>query len=171
MSERPSDQVLTCREVAALSPPWTDRTPVALGDGRLAGYLLVEREGTPFRCFALHGIGKPEAWLRAQAFLWRDKIAIGFAERVYLVPVGSGSAHLVTLESYFSAFVGDDDFLLAVSGEDITRLDPQGGIVWRSVPLGIDGVITGEATDDPPDVWTAFRLSLADGKPIDRKSS
>jgi hypothetical protein len=172
MSDRADDHMLVCHEIGSLAPPWTSLATIALGDGAIHHHLLVERDGTPFRCFELRKIAQAEAWLTAQAVLWQGSIAIGFAERVYLVPLAGGAARLITLGSYFSRLLSGDDWLIATSGCGIARLGPEGAVLWRSAPLAIDGVIVhsvadgiiaGEATDDPPDRWTPFRLALADG--------
>ncbi len=172
MSDRGGDQILTCHEVASLVAPWEELTPIALGNGAIHHHLLVERDGTPFRRFELRKEAHAEAWFRAQAVLWQGLIAIGFAERVYLVTIAGKTTQPITLGSYFSAFMSGDDWLLAASGCDIVRLGADGAIRWHSPPLAIDGVIihtvtdgtiSGEAAYDPPDGWTSFRLALADG--------
>jgi hypothetical protein len=163
---------VTFQEATAINPPWTLVPAVALGEGGFHQYLLVERDGRPALRLELRGSHRAERWFRAEATSWNGHIAVGFAQRVYVVHPSGSAACCVELDACFDAFRPEGDRLLVVSGQDITCLDERGAILWRSEPLGIDGVviqsvdnglISGDGEWDPPGGWRPFVISLADG--------
>jgi hypothetical protein len=166
--------IITLRPTSALTPPWTNMSPVSLGDGQTREYLLVEEDGVPRLRFDLCRAGS-EAWFRTEAIWWRDRIVVGFGERVFIVDLMSLETHCIKLREYFNGLYPGDEWLLVVSGTDITRLDSTGHVVWRSGCLGIDGivvhkvsdvVISGEGEWNPPGGWIPFMISFADGSAV-----
>jgi len=126
----------------------------------------------PYRRFELHGVSRSEAWVRSDAITWKGLLAIGFAQRAYVMPVAGGTPRQIDFESYFSRFYAGESWLLVVSGGDVLRLDESGDVVWRSEEFGIDGIIIervangrieGQYAYDPPDGWGPFALALDDG--------
>jgi len=163
---------LVARESPTLEPPWLDVPNIVLGDRALRAHLLVERGGVPYRRFELHGVSRSEAWVRSDAITWKGLLAIGFAQRAYVMPVAGGTPRQIDFESYFSRFYAGESWLLVVSGGDVLRLDESGDVVWRSEEFGIDGIIIervangrieGQYAYDPPDGWGPFALALDDG--------
>ena len=162
-------------ERAAIDPPWTSIAGVALGEGSLHRYLLAETDGIPRLRLELRHTHRDESWFRTQAIGWNGIFAIGFAERVYGVSPSGTETWRVDLPSYFAELRAQGDRLLAASAQEITCLDRRGTILWRSEPLGIDGVVIGAVDDsvisgdgewDPPGGWRPFAISLADGRRV-----
>jgi hypothetical protein len=80
----------------------------------------------------------------------------------------------IGLGMYFIEIREAPDYLLAVSGSGVARIDGDGGLRWHTRHLGIDGVvidriedgvIVGQGEWDPPGGWRPFRISLATGAP------
>jgi hypothetical protein len=163
---------ITFSEAAAPVSAWMSLVPIRLGAGELERHLLVERDGVPAWRFELRKSHRAETWFHSEAIYWNEQIVVGFAERVCCVRlVGTGIA-CIELNEYFSGFYPGGDWLLVVSGADITRLDAHGNTVWRSERLALDGVviravrndiITGDGEWDPPGGWRPFAISLTDG--------
>lgn len=106
------------------------------------------------------------------AIAWHSWFAFGFGGRVVLWREADGRTVEVDLGSYFIDFYPADNYLLAVSGQGIIRLDGAGGVVWRNDELGLDGVlifdiegdvIDGQGQWDPPDGWRDVLVSLETG--------
>jgi len=163
---------IVLREVTTLDPSLTSIAAVALGEGAIHSHLLVEKDGIESQHFELRRSHRAECWFRTDAIFWNDQIVIGFAERVYFVHRSGTVTRCIELQEYFSEFRLGDDWLLVVTGRDITRLDDHGNIVWRSECLGLDGVaihaicddvISGEGQWDPPGDWQPFVVILSNG--------
>jgi hypothetical protein len=167
---------ITFQFAVAIRSPWTEVPSLSLGSGEIETYLLVSDSQRALRCVRLcREHNRDEAWFRSEAVAWRGRIAVGFGQRAYLVSPDEPSPRCVRLQRYFGDFHSGDDWLLIASGMDITRIDPSGNVVWRSEPVGIDGVIIervsdgviyGEGEWDPPGGWRKFGISLADGRAL-----
>jgi ureidoacrylate peracid hydrolase len=172
--ERRIDQQISIRPT--IEAPWTALPPVRLGSapaGQVTpdAFVLVKENGKPCRRFDIY-LGPSHFALAAIA--WNDWFVFGFDDRVTLVSQTTGQQHDLCLENYFVGFHAEADYLLALSGIGIARLDESGAVIWKNDDLGLDGVIvdhithgmiTGQGEWDPPGGWRPFRLSLADGKP------
>lgn len=107
------------------------------------------------------------------AIVWGHKLFIGYEESVYVVDLVCRSAMVIPVDRYFAAFYPDRNHLLIASASEVFRVTPNGEVLWRTLNLGIDGVVVtsvedsiirGEGEWDPPGGWRAFRLWLDSGK-------
>jgi hypothetical protein len=159
-----------------ISHPWTNVPVTALGAvpagrGTPDRYVLVANSGTPLRRFDVYG-SSDESHYRESVLLFGDVIAIGFGERVYTARIGKGEPRILRLRSYFSEFYRASDAVYVASGEDVTRIDLSGNVVWTSPAVAVDGVtiesvgpdvISGAGEHDPPGDWRPFRIRTTDG--------
>ncbi len=170
----------TVRFQPAIDPPWTNVPALALGavpSGRGTPnlYALVSRASAPEYRLDLYADGAEQHYFRHQALFVESVLALGFGEAVYIVPWPPGDPRTVRLRSYFISLHRTIDSVYVASGEDVTRLDLGGNVLWTSPQLAIDGVrielitdehVTGEGEWDPPGGWRPFRLRASDGKPL-----
>lgn len=166
----------TARIEDAVSPPWTNvpATPlgaVPAGRGTPDKYVLVANAGTAIRRFDVY-LSSDEHNFRESVLLFDEAIAIGCGEHTFIARIVGGEPRTVRLRSYFSEFHRATDAVYVVSGEDVTRLDLSGAVVWTSPPIGVDGVIvesigpdfiSGVGEYDPPGDWRPFRIRVNDG--------
>jgi len=160
-----------------IEAPWTEVASMPLGDVPVS-------LGTP-DLFAL--VSSPESpWLRLdlyrgnreyncfqEAAIWNGFVVVGFAERLHLIDLQSSSHFEFKLGSYFGSLWPGETFLLAASAEHIFCIGSEGSLLWRSPPLGVDGVlihdvlnqvVRGDGEWDPPGGWQPFCISLEHGK-------
>jgi hypothetical protein len=99
-------------------------------------------------------------------------VVIGFGSHVHAISLVDRSVVTVELESYFGHLYPALDFVLLASGERLFRMEPDRSVSWKSVHLGIDGVVVrdvgtdtirGDGEWDPPGGWKPFEISVADG--------
>jgi hypothetical protein len=112
---------------------------------------------------------------KAQAIFWQGWFAFGFGSRALLLREQGGAPLGVGLGCYFEEFITGEDYLLAISGQGIVRLDAAGAVVWRNDALAVDGVIVFDVEDgaidgqgewDPPGGWRDFLVSLETGETL-----
>lgn len=165
--------------VRAIDGAWTALPAIRLGHprGEPEAYVLVTRNGRPAMRLDLSTPSGEHGAFR-EAARWRGWIVVGQGEGVWFVPVDGGEPLHHRLTMYFSSFHAGPDYLLAASGENVTRFGPSGEVVWRSPPLAVDGVnlfevdadrdrIEGDAEHDPPGGWRPFAIRLSDGQAIE----
>jgi hypothetical protein len=170
----------TVRFRPAIDPPWLDVPALPLG-AAAAGrgtpdlYALVSRASAPEYRLDLYADGTEQSYVCHQALFVERLLVLGFGEAVFVVPWPPGEPRTVRLRSYFVSLHRAADAVYVASGEDVTRLDLDGKVLWTSPQLGIDGVrielinddvITGEAEHDPAGDWRPFRLRASDGRPF-----
>jgi hypothetical protein len=106
---------------------------------------------------------------------WRENIVVGYGEAVHVISLATRRVVTHLLDSYFGHLYALGDALLVTDARYALRLDADGGIVWRSPCVGIDGVtidrmedgvVFGEGEYDPPGGWRSFCLSLESGELI-----
>jgi len=133
-------------------------------------HLIIETERTPVLRIDLYTDLECCAFQDAQ--IWRDLILIGYGESLHLVNPKSKTSKTIILEGYFGHIYLFDNFALIASALDLQKISPDGEVVWKSSPLGIDGVIVegiqndfivGQGEWDPPGGWKPFRLNLNSG--------
>lgn len=138
-------------------------------------YALIARASAPELRVDLYADRGQQRYVYQQGLFFDDMVAIGFGDEVHLVPLSEGAPRTLRLNSYFVSLHRQAESVYVVSGEDVTRLDLAGDVVWTSPQLAIDGIrleliddesISGEAEHDPPGDWRPFRIRVSDGKPI-----
>ncbi|HET7232169.1 MAG TPA: hypothetical protein VFJ16_19335 [Longimicrobium sp.] len=161
-------------------PGWAAVQTVSIGRAPAGGgtpelYLLVERDDGERIRVDLWTDRSAELYHRTEAVAWAGWVVIGLGYAVYLLDPGSRDVRTIRLPLYFDRFVEGDDWLLAVSGAGITRLNRRGEVDWENAGVAVDGVtiedvrdgvITGDAEWDPPGGWRPFRVDLATGRSL-----
>lgn len=99
-------------------------------------------------------------------------VIVGFGDDIVVVPYADEPPRMRSLHAYFMRFYEGDGFVLAVSGQDVTRIDGDGTIAWQSDLVALDGVVIeriehgvihGQAEWDPPGGWRPFSISTETG--------
>lgn len=113
-----------------------------------------------------------EAHAFSDATVWGEWLAVGWAERLYLVALDGAVVIEHRLGSYFGYLYPTPGVLFVASAERVYRFSPEGTLAWRSEPVGLDGVIVhdigsntleGSGEWDPPGGWRSFRLCATTG--------
>ena len=170
----------TVRFRPAIDPPWTGVPALPLGAvppsrGAPDLYALVSRASAPEYRLDLYAARGEQAYVYQHALFVESVLLIGFGEAVFVVPWPPGEPRTVRLRSYFVSLHRAADAVYVASGEDVTRLDLGGNVLWTSPQLAVDGVrielitdehVSGEAEHDPPGDWRPFRLRASDGRPL-----
>jgi hypothetical protein len=161
-----------------IDPPWTAMEPIRVGVvpagcGTPDEYVTVELDGRPLaRVDAYCGDFSPFT----QVVTWGRFVVLGCGRRVHLVDPAARRVLDVECDGYFGHLYPLDEHLLVATASELICLDTHGDTRWRRDDLGIDGVIvdavtagvvTGQGEWDPPGGWRPFRLSLADGRPLE----
>lgn len=158
---------------------WTNMEPIRVGPvptgrGTPGVYLTIERDGEPFArvdAWPLHGGPFVEC------LVWREYVALGWGRSLHLIDPVARDARSIDFEIYFRHLYPLAEKLLVASESDLTCLDVQRDLVWRSGRLGIDGVVVDRVVDDlvigkgewdPPGDWQPFRLSSRTGQAAER---
>lgn len=145
--------------------------PAAIGTP--ACYVTVADDDKPVLRVDVHAYG-PDCFAFRDAIVWRGNVIVGFGSHIHAISVADCSATTIALESYFGHFYPTRDYLLLASGERLFRMEPDRSILWKSEPLGIDGVVVhepgptvirGEGEWDPPGGWRPFAVFADDGRP------
>lgn len=171
-------QMPVARFASTLSAEWLRLAPVRLGRvptglGTPPCYVTVESDGAVplFRC-DLYTSGEPECFAFQDVRVWKSWVLIGFGEAFHLVGLDGKRTISVALGCYFGHAYLSDECLLVASRDRLCRFDADGSMRWRSVELGLDGVVVdrvaggaveGQGEWDPPGGWKPFRVSLALG--------
>jgi hypothetical protein len=162
-----------------VSEPWLDVQSLALGavppgKGTPDLYALVYRASAPELRIDLYADRSTQLYVYQQGLFFEEILAIGLGHEVYLVSFAEGPPRTLHLNSYFVSLHRASDAVYVVSGEDITRLNLDGDVVWTSPQLAVDGIrvelisedtLSGEAEHDPPGDWRPFRIRTDDGRP------
>lgn len=144
-------------------------------------YVLVRKEGRPFRRFEIH-LADEELDLSVGSLWWNGWFVIAFGSRVVLVPEAEAETRELSLGEadadalgYFIDFRHSPHWLLVIFGRGLARIDRNGALRWKNNGLGLDGieveaisetVIQGRGEWDPPDGWKPFEVSLESGRLI-----
>jgi hypothetical protein len=147
------------------------RVPAAVGTPDC--YVTVAEGDKPVLRVDVYAYG-PDCFAFQDAVVWRDNLIIGFGSHVHAISLVDRSAITIALESSFGHLYPTRDYLLLASGDRLFRMEPDRSILWKSEPLGIDGVVVhepgptvvrGEGEWDPPGGWRPFAVFAADGRP------
>ena len=163
---------------STLDPDWLCLEPVRVGRVPLSSstpdrFVTVTDDGQPLVRIDIYSYG-PDCFAFEEVIVWRALAVIGFGSHVHAVSLDDRSVATVGLGSYFGRLYPHCDFVLLASGEHLFRLQPDRSVLWKSPPLGIDGVVVhevgpvdilGEGEWDPPGGWRSFAVSITDGKP------
>jgi hypothetical protein len=164
---------------STVAAPWLDVPSLTLGavprsEGTPDLFALVFQASAPELRIDLYADGSTQLYVYQQGLFFGDLLAIGFGHEVHLVSFSGEASRTMRLNSYFVSMHRASDAVYVVSGEDITRLDLDGIVVWTSPQLAVDGirvelieedVLSGEAEHDPPGDWRPFRIRTNDGQP------
>lgn len=164
--------------INSLDSDWLHLNPVRVGRVPLSlptpdRFVIVTDDGQPVLRIDVYSYGA-DCFAFEEAIVWRTFVLIGFGSHVHAVSIDDRSVATIELGSYFGHIYLHRDFLLLASGERLFRLQPDRSVLWKSPPLGIDGVVVrevgpvdilGEGEWDPPGGWRPFAVSIADGKP------
>ena len=162
----------------SLDPDWLCVEPVRVGRVPLSlptpdRFVTFAEDGRPVLRVDVYSYD-PDCFAFEEAIVWRALALIGFGSHVHAVSTDDRSVATFELGSYFGHIYPHRDFVLLASAEHLFRLQPDRSILWKSPPLGIDGVavreigsvdILGEGEWDAPGGWRPFAVSIADGKP------
>lgn len=141
------------------------------GRGTPGAFVVVEADDEPLLRVDLYS--GPSSFAFEDAIVWSRLLVIGWGERLHLVDLGTRANTVIALGGYFGHLYAAADHLLVASCDRLIRIGPDRSMLWRSAPLGIDGVIVddiieglvhGKGEWDPPGGWIPFTLDLATGK-------
>jgi hypothetical protein len=163
--------------LSSLDAPWTRLEPIRLGrvptgPATADRFVTLEADRGPLLRVDLYA-STNECFAFEEVRVWCDFVVIGWGHHLYLVNPQSRKVSALDLGSYFGHFYPAEECLLVASAERLSRIEPSGSLLWRSDPLGIDGVIVdqirdgiikGEGEWDPPGGWRPFRVRLSTGQ-------
>lgn len=158
----------------SLDAAWFSIEPVvagAVGATSPARFVTVE-DGTGRQMrMDVYAFG-PDCFAFEEVVVWRRLVVVGFGSHVHAASLDDGSLVTIELGSYFGHVYPTAEYLLVASGERLLRMEDDRTVLWRSPPLGIDGVVVSEAGGetirghgewDPPGGWRPFIISAIDG--------
>ncbi|MEM6995165.1 MAG: hypothetical protein AAF721_31930 [Myxococcota bacterium] len=163
LADTATDDWLSVRVICVGDVPPHRPTPSAYG--------LLSRAGEPSLRIDVY-CGADELVAFKETALWSDHAVIGLGHRVYFVSVDGSRARGNDLGSYFGHLYPAPGSLLVASAERVHRFNDSGRLVWKSEPVGLDGVlvhdagppiIRGEGEWDPPGGWRPFALAADTG--------
>ena len=167
--------VLNWRFAHTHESEWSSRPTVQLGPASLGSpwaYLLICRGEDPWLRVCLE-LDEHEYPHLEECLLWRSALWVGYGGRVCRIDPESLVVRQHRLSWYFDQFYPLEDSLLVCSASHLTRLDPDGNLLWTSPEIGLDGVLVSNVQDgiiegqgeyDPPGGWVDFRLDLNRGE-------
>ncbi len=178
----PHARDIDCYTVTTINELWAAAPSVRIGEiaaGDPDIFVLVSESKTPLLRIDVH-YPAADYHFAADAIVWTEWIAVGFGARVVLVSLDGAATCAIALSGrepayfadYFRGFHACPEFLLVGSGTTVSRIDPDGTVRWKSQPLGVDGVLIGDADEavirgsgewDPPGGWRPFSISAETG--------
>jgi hypothetical protein len=142
-------------------------------------YVTIADEHRPLLRVDIYRRAEPEALVFQEAIDWKNRVFVGYGERVYVIDPAKRTGYDMSLGTgfaYFAAFYATPDYLLVASGESLLRLAPGGSVLWIAAHLGLDGVVVhsvesgiiyGAGEWDPPGGWRPFAVRLDSGKAVE----
>ena len=104
-------------------------------------YVLVRKEGRPFRRFEIH-LADEELDLSVGSLWWNGWFVIAFGSRVVLVPEAEAETRELSLGEadadalgYFIDFRHSPHWLLVIFGRGLARIDRNGALRWKTTDL------------------------------------
>lgn len=161
----------------AIDAPWTTMEPIRLGripsgQGTPDRYVLLDSDDGPLLRVDLYRAAD-ECYAFESARIWQQFLVLGWGHRLYLIVFNSRAVSEISLGAYFCDLHAENDSLLVSSAERLFRISLTGAVLWKSRPLGIDGVVVkrveaglvhGDGEWDPPGGWRLFRVGLDSGE-------
>jgi hypothetical protein len=161
-----------------ITSPWTELSPVLVGKippGLCTPevFVLVEGADTTRIRIDVYADSCEELTCFQEAILWHNWVAVGYGNKLHLVPLDQGQPITTRFDTYFGYLYPTDDLLLVATAKNLHGFNPDGTKKWSSPLLGIDGVVIrhieqdviyGEGEWDPPDGWEPFRVDLHTGR-------
>lgn len=165
--------------------PERDVNPFS-GPSTMRRRVLVSQDGEPVIVLCLFVALEEGRWIVEQCFsgiMNNDKtITILYGQHVHLFDTDSHQVKSLFLDDYVGHIYSIPDVwdhktslsenFLVTTFQYTFLINVSSGIIWRSEPCGIDGVIIhdiregiiyGSGEWDPPDGWAPFNLRLSDG--------
>jgi hypothetical protein len=160
-----------------LAGPWMRALAIAVGRVSSGGatptiFVTIERDDEPLARIDIHE-DEPVHHAFQEAAVWRGVVVVGFGGHVHFVRLERQSVVSHAMSGYFGHLYPLPDRLLVADSERLWCFDSAGMPVWKSEPLGVDGVVVhtvegdvieGDGEWDPPGGWRPFKLSLASGE-------
>jgi hypothetical protein len=148
-------------------------------------YVGIHRDGQPYALLVVKDHRSRSAFSAVACI--NDVVFVGIGESLYVVSFATQKIDRYPMRGYFGSLylpedVAEDDADIGVfvaSASDLYRFSADGMLLWRSVDLGIDGVlvysveqarIRGSGEWDPPGGWRPFVLDLMTGQAIDQSA-
>jgi hypothetical protein len=153
-----------------MDPVRLGHVPAGLGTADL--FVTVDSDAGPVLRVDLYE-SNDECFAFEEVCIWSGFVAIGWGNQLYLVKPLSRDTLAHDLGSYFGHMYPTGDYLLVASGDCLFCFAPDGSLMWRSGPLGIDGVIVDQVEEgivhgrgewDPPGGWRSFSIRLHTGR-------
>jgi hypothetical protein len=161
----------------SIDAPWTGMESIKVGstsafDRTPDAFIVVEREG---KAFARIDVFSSRDGAFTALVPWGRYVVFGHADVVHLIDPATRMVQSMACDDYFGHVYPLPERLLVASATSLICLDHNGGTVWRSSRLGIDGVVVecvedgcviGKGECDPPGGWQPFKISLVSGQPV-----
>ena len=145
------------------------------GSPSAAVFVAVEgQDGAPLLRIDVH---QSDRGAFQETIVWKELVVVGYGDLVHLVSLRSHEVTSHSMSGYFGHLYPLEDYLLVADAGHLHCFDSKGAQLWRSDPLGIDGVVVekvdrgtieGEGEWDPPGDWRRFALWLSSGQPLVR---
>jgi hypothetical protein len=150
----------------------TDRTVAHVGIETSAGLRLRIDIGERQECACFQDVR-----------LTGSRAYIGYGSRLFVIDMNTLQFSIHDMQGYFAHLYTAGELgataapfaVLASSASELLAFDEEGGLIWKTGGLGIDGVVVNEAFDgvlrgegewDPPDGWRPLTLLQASGEHV-----
>lgn len=164
---------------ACIDEPWLRMEPYRIGDvpsglGTPDQYILVNKDDCSMSRVDAYKSSN-ECFCFQDARIWREFLAVGWGDHLYLICADSGTIVKHDLGSYFGSMTTHDESLLVASAHRLHRIGSDGTILWQTDYIAIDGVVIDEFEEsyvkvscelDPPDGWEPVSINLDSGEVV-----
>lgn len=145
--------------------------PVPTGQGTPRLYVCIEagRERLRVDVYA----DPDEYCFRDDAALVGGTLFVGAGHRVITVDLSTREVRRRLLDGYFGYLYPLPDGVLVASGGSLYRIGLDGSLRWAALGIAVDGLLVheirdglvlGDAEQDPPGGWEPFRVSIESGE-------
>ena len=130
---------------STLDAPWIDMEPLLLGAvpsgrGTPDAYVTVGLNASPVLRIDLYRSSE-QSYTFNDALGWSRFAVICWGHAIYFVELDTKQVTTLELNSYFGHAYPSEKFLLVASADRLFQVNRDGDLVWRSEPLGVDGVV------------------------------
>ncbi len=162
---------------SVIDAPWIEMSPARIGAipsglGTPDQYILITgSDGQRLRVDAY--ASSEELFTFNDAKMVGGHLGVGWGHSVYFINCTTREVTSHALAAYFHEMRATSDSLLVTSGERVFRFATDGSLLWRTDPVGVDGVIIdtvensviqGQGEWDPPGGWKRFQVHLDSGQ-------